>query len=145
MVIQSLHCSTFRMLPQSRNGTTAAARLIQPHAFNGEGGKNMRPNRRHCCHYSLSQLTGNSSSSDSDDSSEESPQSHDSSESASQEVILAAFSRVPLRRSVSTDQRAARDDGRTTLVQSDCYRQSSAVRRRIISCFKTGILKKRSF
>lgn len=40
------------------------------------------------CHYSLSQLTVNSSSSDSDDSSEESPQSHDSSESASQEVIL---------------------------------------------------------
>lgn len=42
------HCSTFQMLPQSRNGTTAAARLIQPPCFQRQGSENMRLNRQHC-------------------------------------------------------------------------------------------------
>lgn len=93
------HCSTFQMLPQSRNGATAVARLIQPPCFQRRGQRKHAPQQATLlshCHYSLSQLTVRSSSSDSDDSSEESPQSHDSSESASQDVILAASSWVPL-------------------------------------------------
>lgn len=42
------HCSTFQMLSQSCNGTTAAARLILPYPFNGEGSENIRLNRQHC-------------------------------------------------------------------------------------------------
>lgn len=93
------HCSTFQVLPQSRNGTTAAARLIQPPCFQRRGQRKHAPQQATLlshCHYSVSQLTVRSSSSDSDDSSEESPQPHDSSESVSQEVILAASSWVPL-------------------------------------------------
>lgn len=42
------HCSTFQMLSQSCNGTTAAARLIQPYSINSEGSENILLNRQHC-------------------------------------------------------------------------------------------------